>query len=79
MSDGLLLALPKGRIARELTPLLARAGIEPEAAFADDGARQLRFCHFGPGARADPGAQPRRRHLRRLRRGPSSASSATTC
>ena len=48
MSDGLLLALPKGRIARELVPLLKRAGIEPEAAFADDDARQLRFATSDP-------------------------------
>ena len=32
----LMLALPKGRILRELTPLLGRAGIEPEPAFADE-------------------------------------------
>ena len=44
MSAGLLLALPKGRIARELAPVLSRAGIEPEAAFADEHARQLRFA-----------------------------------
>ncbi len=43
MSEGLILALPKGRIGRALVPLLARAGIAPEAAFADDQARQLRF------------------------------------
>ena len=43
-NDGLVLAVPKGRILAELTPLLARVGIEPEAAFADDGARQLRFA-----------------------------------
>ena len=49
VSDGLLLALPKGRIACELAPLLGRAGIEPEAAFADDGARQLRFATSEPG------------------------------
>ena len=48
MSDGLLLALPKGRIARELAPVLARAGIEPEAAFADEHARQLRFTTSDP-------------------------------
>ena len=42
-SDALVLAVPKGRILKELTPLLAAAGIEPEAAFHDDGARQLRF------------------------------------
>lgn len=44
MSEGLVLALPKGRIGRALVPLLARAGIAPEAAFADDQARQLRFA-----------------------------------
>ena len=49
MSNGLLLALPKGRIARELAPLLGRAGIEPEPAFADDAARQLRFSTSEPG------------------------------
>ena len=49
MSDGMLLALPKGRIARELSPVLARAGIEPEAEFADEHARQLRFATSDPG------------------------------
>lgn len=44
MSEGLVLALPKGRIGRALAPLLARAGIAPEAAFADERARQLRFA-----------------------------------
>ena len=39
-----VLALPKGRILGELTPLLARAGIEPEPAFHDQSARQLRFA-----------------------------------
>jgi len=39
-----VLALPKGRILGELTPLLARAGIEPEPAFYDQGARQRRFA-----------------------------------
>ncbi len=49
-ADGaLVLALPKGRILRELTPLLGRAGIEPEAAFGDEGARQLRFATNHPG------------------------------
>jgi ATP phosphoribosyltransferase len=38
-----VLALPKGRILGELTPLLALAGIEPEPAFHDQAARQLRF------------------------------------
>lgn len=41
--DGLVVAVPKGRILAELTPLMARAGIEPEAAFADPNARQLSF------------------------------------
>ncbi len=48
-NQALVLALPKGRILRELTPLLGRAGIEPEAAFADEGARQLRFTTNHPG------------------------------
>ena len=42
-NDVLVLAVPKGRILKELTPLLAAAGIEPEPAFADKDARQLRF------------------------------------
>ncbi len=48
-NEALVLALPKGRILRELAPLLGRAGIEPEAAFADEGARQLRFATNHPG------------------------------
>ena len=46
--DKLTLAVPKGRILGELVPLLARAGIEPEAAFADDDARQLSFATNQP-------------------------------
>ena len=42
-NETLILALPKGRIFTEALPLFARAGIEPEAAFADPEARQLRF------------------------------------
>jgi ATP phosphoribosyltransferase len=42
-AEALVLALPKGRILDEAMPLLARAGIEPEAAFADPESRQLRF------------------------------------
>ncbi len=38
-----ILALPKGRILGEVMPLLARAGIKPEAAFDDPDDRQLRF------------------------------------
>jgi ATP phosphoribosyltransferase len=38
-----VLALPKGRILKEIGPLLTAAGIEPEPAFRDPEARQLRF------------------------------------
>ena len=48
-NQALMLALPKGRILRELTPLMGRAGIEPEPAFADENARQLRFATNDPG------------------------------
>jgi len=47
--DSLVLALPKGRILNEVLPLLRRAGIEPEAAFQDEDARQLRFRTNQPG------------------------------
>ena len=47
-SETLVLAVPKGRILRELLPLLHRAGIEPEPAFADGNARQLRFVTNHP-------------------------------
>ncbi len=47
--DNLILAVPKGRILDELHPVLARAGIEPEAAFADSSSRQLRFSTNHPG------------------------------
>ncbi|MBX9748092.1 MAG: ATP phosphoribosyltransferase [Roseococcus sp.] len=40
---GLILALPKGRILKELGPVLARAGIVPAADFADEDSRRLRF------------------------------------
>ena len=41
--EPLILALPKGRILDEVMPLLARAGIRPEATFDDLADRQLRF------------------------------------
>ncbi|MGZ9142829.1 MAG: ATP phosphoribosyltransferase, partial [Candidatus Binatia bacterium] len=47
--DGLILALPKGRILTEVMPVLRAAGIEPEEAFADEGARRLRFSTNIPG------------------------------
>ena len=42
-SDELVLALPKGRILKELRPLLRHVGIEPEAEFENDDSRLLRF------------------------------------
>lgn len=42
-NDKIVLALPKGRILKVITPLLKHAGIEPEDAFFDEKARQLQF------------------------------------
>ena len=42
--DGLVVALPNGRILAEVMPLLHRIGIEPEPAFSDPQSRQLRFA-----------------------------------
>jgi ATP phosphoribosyltransferase len=39
----LVLALPKGRILKEVSPLLARAGIRPADDFHDESSRRLRF------------------------------------
>jgi ATP phosphoribosyltransferase len=47
--DKLIMALPNGRILKEVMPLLRRAGIEPEPAFGDPSARQLRFSTSDPG------------------------------
>ena len=44
MADSLIIAVPKGRILSEALPLLAKAGIEPEPAFADEESRALRFA-----------------------------------
>ena len=43
ISDKLILAVPKGRILKELMPLLEKCGIEPEAAFSDPESRLLQF------------------------------------
>ena len=43
MTDPIIIAVPKGRILDEAMPLLARAGIVPEAAFRDPDSRALRF------------------------------------
>jgi len=48
-NEKLVLALPKGRILKEVMPLVRRAGIEPEPAFDDEKARQLRFSTNVPG------------------------------
>jgi ATP phosphoribosyltransferase len=47
-NEKLVLALPKGRILKAITPLLTRAGIEPEDAFFDEDARQLQFATRDP-------------------------------
>lgn len=39
----LVIALPKGRILRELLPVLSRAGLMPAADCADEDSRRLRF------------------------------------
>jgi ATP phosphoribosyltransferase len=48
MADPVIIAVPKGRILEDALPLLARAGIEPEPAFADEGSRALRFATNRP-------------------------------
>jgi ATP phosphoribosyltransferase len=48
-SRPLVIALPKGRILKELRPVLEGAGIEPEPAFDDDRHRGLRFATNHPG------------------------------
>ena len=48
MTEKIVLALPKGRILKEVMPIVRRAGIEPEQAFDDADARQLRFSTNRP-------------------------------
>lgn len=43
-NDKLVLALPKGRILKEVMPIVRAAGIEPEAAFDDPKSRKLTFA-----------------------------------
>ena len=45
----IIIAVTKGSILAEALPLLARVGIEPEAAFADESSRALRFTTNQPG------------------------------
>jgi ATP phosphoribosyltransferase len=44
MPQPIIFAVPKGRILEEALPLLARAGIVPEAAFSDEKSRALKFA-----------------------------------
>lgn len=46
--EPLTLALPKGRVLDAVLPLMKRAGIEPEPAFADPDDRRLRFATNRP-------------------------------
>ena len=48
VTDRLILALPKGRILKEVMPIVRAAGIIPEPAFDDDDSRQLRFATNHP-------------------------------
>ncbi len=41
--NSLVLAVPKGRILKELQPLLARVGVQPETDFFDENSRKLQF------------------------------------
>ncbi len=43
-NEPLVLALPKGRILKEVMPILTAAGIVPEADFGNDETRRLRFA-----------------------------------
>lgn len=44
MPAPLIIAVPKGRILKELQPLLKRAGIAPEKTFFDEESRALKFA-----------------------------------
>ena len=48
MAEPLVIAVPKGRILAEVQPLLAAAGVVPEAAFFDEDSRALRFATQDP-------------------------------
>ncbi|MBI0534642.1 ATP phosphoribosyltransferase [Roseomonas sp. KE2513] len=48
-TTGLILALPKGRILKEVQPILARAGLVPGSDFHDEDSRHLRFPTNHPG------------------------------
>ena len=44
VNEKLVLALPKGRILKEVMPVVRGVGIEPEAGFDDPDDRRLRFA-----------------------------------
>lgn len=44
MAEPIIIAIPKGRILKEVLPLLGAVGIVPEPAFADEDSRALRFA-----------------------------------
>ena len=48
MTERIIFAIPKGRILDEALPLMRAAGIEPEAAFFDEGSRALLFATANP-------------------------------
>jgi ATP phosphoribosyltransferase len=48
MTNALTFAVPKGRILDEALPLMARAGVVPEASFHDKGNRALSFACEDP-------------------------------
>ena len=43
ITEPMIMALPKGRILKEVMPIIRAAGIEPEAAFDDPNSRKLAF------------------------------------
>ncbi len=47
-TDSIVIALPRGRIMREVIDVVRRAGVEPEPAFDDPDARQLQFATNHP-------------------------------
>lgn len=46
--DTITIAVPKGRILKELHPVLSAVGIEPEVSFFDESSRQLQFATSVP-------------------------------
>jgi len=47
-TDSIVIALPRGRILRDVIDVVRRAGVEPETAFDDPDARQLQFATNHP-------------------------------